>query len=158
MDKDLDNDSSECMYASICYVLMVFVYRMKAEGEWVMTELDADAQVWETYVQETSQVDRELVDGWNKSMDVILSEFHYSRCFQAALFLAISTVFVIKSYKNLKQDSADLSAQTLLTISWMLAVIANGSQSPGAQSSCRRHGLYLQGLATSKEIRADPWD
>ncbi|CAE6478443.1 unnamed protein product, partial [Rhizoctonia solani] len=70
-------------------------------------ELDADAQVWKTYVRETDQVDGELVDGWNKSMDVIL--------IFAALFSAISTAFVIESYKNLKQDSADLSAQTLLT-------------------------------------------
>ncbi|CAE6516360.1 unnamed protein product [Rhizoctonia solani] len=36
-------------------------------------ELGPDAQVWKTYVREADQVDEELVDGWNKSMDVILS-------------------------------------------------------------------------------------
>ncbi|CAE6446814.1 unnamed protein product [Rhizoctonia solani] len=65
-------------------------------------ELSMDAQVWKTYVKEADQVDGELVDGWNK--------------------------FVIESYKNLKQDPTDLSAQTLLVISRSLAIIANGSQ------------------------------
>ncbi|CUA70954.1 Mediator of RNA polymerase II transcription subunit 12 [Rhizoctonia solani] len=86
-------------------------------------ELDPDAQVWKTYVREADQVDEEMVDGWNKyvSMDVIL--------IFAALFSAISTAFVIESYKNLKQDPADASSQTLLTISQTLLLIANGSQS-----------------------------
>ncbi|CAE7163284.1 unnamed protein product [Rhizoctonia solani] len=37
------------------------------------TELGPDAQVWKTYVREADQIDEELVDGWNKSMDVIIS-------------------------------------------------------------------------------------
>ncbi|CAE6467543.1 unnamed protein product [Rhizoctonia solani] len=35
-------------------------------------ELGSDAQVWKTYVRETDHADEERVDGWNKSMDVIL--------------------------------------------------------------------------------------
>ncbi|KAH7325474.1 hypothetical protein B0J17DRAFT_722934 [Rhizoctonia solani] len=46
----------------------------------------------------------------------------------AALFSAISTAFVIESYKSLKQDPADASSQTLLTMSQTLMFIANGSQ------------------------------
>ncbi|CAE6421870.1 unnamed protein product, partial [Rhizoctonia solani] len=87
-------------------------------------ELDPDAQVWKTYVREADLVDDELVDGWNKSMDVIL--------IFAALFSAISTAFVIESYKSLKPDSADSSSQTLLTISQTLMFIANGSQPSSA--------------------------
>ncbi|CAE6478818.1 unnamed protein product [Rhizoctonia solani] len=83
-------------------------------------ELGPDAQVWKTYVREADHVDEELVDGWNKSMDVIL--------IFAALFSAISTAFVIESYKNLKPDPAEISSQTLLTISQTLLLIANGSQ------------------------------
>ncbi|CAE6384649.1 unnamed protein product [Rhizoctonia solani] len=90
-------------------------------------ELGPDAQVWKTYVREADQVDEEKVDGWNKSMDVIL--------IFAALFSAISTAFVIESYKNLKPDPADVSSRTLLTISQTLAAIANGSQPAGSQSS-----------------------
>ncbi|CUA77358.1 hypothetical protein RSOLAG22IIIB_06673 [Rhizoctonia solani] len=83
-------------------------------------ELSPDAQVWKTYVKEADQVDGELVDGWNKSTDVIL--------IFAALFSAISTAFVIESYKDLKQDPADVSAQTLLIISRNIAAMANESQ------------------------------
>ncbi|CAE6426717.1 unnamed protein product [Rhizoctonia solani] len=83
-------------------------------------ELDNDAQVWRTYVKEADRVDEELVDGWNKSMDVNL--------IFAALFSAISTAFVIESYKNLKQDPADVSSQTLLVISQTLSLLANRSQ------------------------------
>ncbi|CAE6436861.1 unnamed protein product, partial [Rhizoctonia solani] len=83
-------------------------------------ELGPDAQVWKTYVKEADRIDEELVDGWNKSMDVNL--------IFAALFSAISTAFVIESYKNLKPDPADVSAQTLLVISQTLSTIANGSQ------------------------------
>ncbi|CAE7072397.1 unnamed protein product [Rhizoctonia solani] len=84
-------------------------------------ELDIDAQVWKAYVREADQIDKERVDGWNESMDVIL--------IFAALFSAISTAFVIESYKSLKQDPTDLSSQTLLTISQTLKLIANASQS-----------------------------
>ncbi|EUC58763.1 transmembrane protein, putative, partial [Rhizoctonia solani AG-3 Rhs1AP] len=49
-------------------------------------ELGPDAQVWKTYVREADQVDEEIVDGWNKSMDVIL--------IFAALFSAIPTAYV----------------------------------------------------------------
>ena len=42
---------------------------------------------------------------------------------------------MIESYKSLKQDPADVSAQTLLTISQTLAAIANGSQPSGSQAS-----------------------
>ncbi|KEP45511.1 putative transmembrane protein, partial [Rhizoctonia solani 123E] len=49
-------------------------------------------------------------------------------CPQAALFSAISTAFVIESYKSLKPDPADTSSQTLLTISQTLMLIVNGSQ------------------------------
>ncbi|KAH7332939.1 hypothetical protein B0J17DRAFT_721742 [Rhizoctonia solani] len=89
-------------------------------------ELSQDAQVWKIYVKETDHVDGERVDGWNNSMDVILSECVVF----AALFSAVSTAFVIESYKSLKQDPADLSAQTLRTMSQTLAAIANGSQVP----------------------------
>ncbi|KAG8709839.1 hypothetical protein FRC11_005170 [Ceratobasidium sp. 423] len=65
-------------------------------------ELGPDAQVWKTYVKEADRVDEELVDGWNN--------------------------FVIESYKNLKPDPADVSAQTLLVMSQTLWSLANGSQ------------------------------
>ncbi|CUA76469.1 RNA-directed RNA polymerase L [Rhizoctonia solani] len=105
----------------ICYIV-----EAPQEFDQPGKELDPDAQVWKTYVREADQVDEEMVDGWNKyvSMDVIL--------IFAALFSAISTAFVIESYKSLKQDPADTSSQTLLIISQTLMLIANGSQPSGA--------------------------
>ncbi|CAE6398558.1 unnamed protein product [Rhizoctonia solani] len=48
--------------------------------------------------------------------------------------------FVIESYKSLKQDPADVSAQTLLVISQNIAIIANGSQPSGASPSLESQG------------------
>ncbi|CUA74187.1 hypothetical protein RSOLAG22IIIB_11023 [Rhizoctonia solani] len=79
-------------------------------------ELGKEARVWKVYVQETDKWDRELVDGWNKSLDVILVF--------AALF---SAVFLIESSAMLQQDPNEVSATALLAISQTLLVIANGS-------------------------------
>ncbi|KEP45973.1 putative transmembrane protein [Rhizoctonia solani 123E] len=105
-------------------------------------ELGPDAQVWKTYVREADQVDEEIVDGWNKSMDVIL--------IFAALFSAIPTAFVIESYKSLKPDPADASSQTLLTISQTLMLIANGSQPSSTPSASNAEAPVFQ--ASAKDI------
>ncbi|KAG8759785.1 hypothetical protein FRC11_001420, partial [Ceratobasidium sp. 423] len=94
-----------------CYLVDDTAQELDKEGE----ELSPNAQVWKTYVKEAGQVDEELVDGWNKSMD-------------AGLFSAISATFAIETYKNLKPDPADISAQTLLSISQALWSFTNGSQ------------------------------
>ncbi|KAG8718182.1 hypothetical protein FRC08_005780 [Ceratobasidium sp. 394] len=85
-------------------------------------ELGKDARVWKTYVQEASRWDSDLVDGWNRSLDLIL--------IFAALFSAISTAFVIESSKSLQPDPAETSAQTLFVISQTLLAIANNQ--PGS--------------------------
>ncbi|KAB5589446.1 hypothetical protein CTheo_7114 [Ceratobasidium theobromae] len=103
-------------------------------------ELDRDAQVWKTYVQESDRVDAERVDGWNKTLDVILIFVSEKRGKQryflkkihgtgGLIFGYFDSVgcFVIESYKNLKQDSADVSASTLLMISQTLLIMANAS-------------------------------
>ncbi|CAE7143511.1 unnamed protein product [Rhizoctonia solani] len=85
-------------------------------------ELDADARVWKTYVKESDEFDLDLVEGWNRSLDVIL--------IFAALFSAISTTFVLESSKQLQEDPADATAQTLETISQTLLLIANANGNP----------------------------
>ncbi|KAF8593992.1 hypothetical protein BDV93DRAFT_482115, partial [Ceratobasidium sp. AG-I] len=62
-----------------------------------------------------------MIDGWNKSLDVILVF--------AALFSAISTAFVIESSKNLQPDPSEASAQTLLLISQTLLVMSGNNLS-----------------------------
>ncbi|CAE6531575.1 unnamed protein product [Rhizoctonia solani] len=80
------------------------------------SELDRDARVWSAYVKEAEQWDDEMVDGWNRSLDVMLVF--------AALFSAVSTTFVVESSKNLEPDPASIAATTLQEISQILRVMA----------------------------------
>ncbi|CAE6511910.1 unnamed protein product [Rhizoctonia solani] len=86
------------------------------------TELGKEARVWKVYVKETDKWDAELVDGWNKSLDVTL--------IFAALFSAISTAFIIESTGALQDDPTDVTAQTLLQMYQALYAIANNSAPP----------------------------
>ncbi|CAE6503904.1 unnamed protein product [Rhizoctonia solani] len=92
-----------------------------AEVDEYGAELGKEARVWRVYVKETDRWDEELVDGWNKSLDVILVF--------AALFSAVSTAFIIESSKKLQQDPSDVTAETLISISQTLLIIANNTQS-----------------------------
>ncbi|CAE6417384.1 unnamed protein product [Rhizoctonia solani] len=85
-------------------------------------ELGKEAKVWKVYVNETDRWDAELVDGWNKSLDVILVF--------AALFSAISTTFLIESSSRLRADPTDTSTETLLIISRTLLAISNNTRAP----------------------------
>ncbi|KAH7319547.1 hypothetical protein B0J17DRAFT_773142 [Rhizoctonia solani] len=69
-------------------------------------ELGREARVWKVYAGEADRWDREVVEGWGKSMDVLLG--------MAALFSAISASFLIESSSMLKQDPNDVSAERLL--------------------------------------------
>ncbi|KAB5590717.1 Ribonuclease [Ceratobasidium theobromae] len=90
-------------------------------------ELGKDARVWKTYVKEADAIDKELVGGWNESLDVIL--------IFAALFSAICTAFVIESSKRLEEDPAETSAQNLAFISQTLQTIASGGQLSNSSAS-----------------------
>ncbi|CAE6477402.1 unnamed protein product [Rhizoctonia solani] len=83
-------------------------------------ELSKDARVWKVYVDEADRYDNELVDGWSKSLDLILVF--------AALFSAVSTAFIIESSKKLQPDPAEVSAETLSAISQTLLAIASNAQ------------------------------
>ncbi|CAE6452496.1 unnamed protein product [Rhizoctonia solani] len=82
--------------------------------------LGKEAKFWKTYVKETDRWDGELMDGWNKSLDVLLVF--------AALFSAIVTAFIVESSNLLREDPADVSAQTLLVISQTLLAMSNNTQ------------------------------
>ncbi|QRV94433.1 hypothetical protein RhiJN_22451 [Ceratobasidium sp. AG-Ba] len=86
-------------------------------------EMSKGSRIWRTYVKETDRWDKEMVDGRNNSLDVLLIFV------RAALFSAISTAFIIESLGDLKPDPAESSARTLLAISQKLDAISNG-QSP----------------------------
>ncbi|KEP47895.1 putative transmembrane protein [Rhizoctonia solani 123E] len=71
-------------------------------------ELAHDAAIWNIYLDEAQDQDRELVDGRQRSLDTLL--------LFAALFSAILTAFLIESKDMLQQDPADVSAALLLII------------------------------------------
>ncbi|QRV96321.1 activating signal cointegrator 1 complex subunit 3 [Ceratobasidium sp. AG-Ba] len=93
---------------------------MEDPGDEPGAEMAKGAQVWSTYVKETDRWDKEMVDGRNNSLDVLL--------IFAALFSAVSTAFIAQSLGDLKPDPADLSAKTLLAISLKLDIIASGQR------------------------------
>ncbi|KAG9124501.1 hypothetical protein FRC07_011399 [Ceratobasidium sp. 392] len=66
------------------------------------------AHVWTTYVKETKEFDNDMVDGWNRSLDVTLVF--------AALFSAILTAFVNESAKLLKPDPSEQTVVVLKAI------------------------------------------
>ncbi|CAE6386401.1 unnamed protein product [Rhizoctonia solani] len=92
-------------------------------------ELGKEARVWRIYVRESDRSDAELVDRWNKSLDVILGGIvlgHFN-CVGKALFL-------IESSRRLQEDPANVTAQTLRIISQTLSSMVNGTQ----PDHCRR--------------------
>ncbi|CCO32091.1 hypothetical protein BN14_06144 [Rhizoctonia solani AG-1 IB] len=75
-----------------------------------------EARIWKIYVKEADKWDTELIDGWNRSLDMILVF--------AALFSAISSAFIIESSNMLTQDTNTATVNALLAISQNLATIA----------------------------------
>ncbi|CAE6492444.1 unnamed protein product [Rhizoctonia solani] len=84
-------------------------------------ELGREARVWKVYVGETEKWDKEMIEGWEKSMDVLLVF--------AALFSAVTAAFLIESSGMLKQDPNDISAAALLIISQAAIAIATNNAS-----------------------------
>ncbi|KAG8908047.1 hypothetical protein FRB99_000865 [Tulasnella sp. 403] len=66
---------------------------------------DAEKTFWVTYNKEADAFDRERLDAWNKSLDVLL--------IFAGLFSAINTAFILEAYKGLQTDQAELTNKLL---------------------------------------------
>ncbi|KAG8736994.1 hypothetical protein FRC12_017334, partial [Ceratobasidium sp. 428] len=107
--------------------------------------LGRDDPVWPHYVKEAEKWDLELIDGWNKGMDVLLRGFsNYMNGFMttnshlpivfAALFSAVVTGFLIDSYKGLQQDSAEVTTMEIAQIANLLQAIALG-EAPSLRNS-----------------------
>ncbi|KAG8932379.1 hypothetical protein FRC03_012211 [Tulasnella sp. 419] len=73
----------------------------KSEGEAssFLPVIDEHRLFWSIYDDVTGAFDAELLDGWNKSLDILL--------IFAGLFSAINTAFIIESYKGLQPDPAE---------------------------------------------------
>ncbi|KAG8922325.1 hypothetical protein FRC02_011923, partial [Tulasnella sp. 418] len=62
---------------------------------------DDETQFWTTYTKESGEFDKELLEKWNKSLDVLL--------IFAGLFSAVNTAFIIESYKSLQPDPSEIT-------------------------------------------------
>ncbi|CEL62829.1 hypothetical protein RSOLAG1IB_12579 [Rhizoctonia solani AG-1 IB] len=75
-------DNSLAREAEIVRILLLLQDQEKKD-ESPKSSIAPGAEVWNRYVLETDRSDKELVDGWNNSLDMLL--------IFAALFSAIST-------------------------------------------------------------------
>ncbi|EUC61819.1 hypothetical protein RSOL_407680 [Rhizoctonia solani AG-3 Rhs1AP] len=91
-------------------------------------ELGKEAKIWKVYVDETDKWDAELVDGWNKSLDVILVKV--DKISMRYLKSLCSSSFLIESSSRLRTDPTDTSTEVLLIISRTLLAISNNTQPP----------------------------
>lgn len=115
--------------------------------------------MWKVYRDEATAHDATMLDGWNKSLDILLIFVRLvvlnmlmltvrSRP-QAALFSAVATAFLIESYKLLQPDSADYMSATLYAI---LVAINNSSTTgmvpapPSAVSNPTAVSRWINGL------------
>ncbi|CAE6439429.1 unnamed protein product, partial [Rhizoctonia solani] len=86
--------------------------------------LGRDDPMWQCYVKESTKQDGDMVEAWNKNMDVLLVF--------AALFSAVVTAFLIESYKNLKPDTAYITAASVSRMAELVESMASGKPPPNA--------------------------
>ncbi|KZV80417.1 hypothetical protein EXIGLDRAFT_568819, partial [Exidia glandulosa HHB12029] len=72
---------------------------------------------WKVYRDEATQHDDAMLDGWHKTLDILL--------IFAGLFSAVVTAFVIESYRFLTVDFTEYTARALYTLA--MASARNGS-------------------------------
>ncbi|KAJ7702786.1 hypothetical protein B0H17DRAFT_1167091 [Mycena rosella] len=80
-------------------------------------EAGKNARVWKVYRDKVNKRDADLLDGWNKTLDILL--------LFAGLFSAVSTAFVIESYQNLQPDFTEYTANATLFTALMAAGSVN---------------------------------
>ncbi|QRV89309.1 activating signal cointegrator 1 complex subunit 3 [Ceratobasidium sp. AG-Ba] len=97
-------------------------------------EMTKSARVWKTYVQEADQLDKEMVEGRNSSLDVLLIFVSTTLSSVVITFLNETipgrTVlgYLYRSLGDLKPDTGESSARSLLAISQKLDAIVTDRQ------------------------------
>ncbi|KZW00725.1 hypothetical protein EXIGLDRAFT_830606 [Exidia glandulosa HHB12029] len=104
-------------------------------------EMEDGARVWKVYREEATAHDTTMLDGWNKTLDILL--------IFAGLFSAVATAFVIESYQLLDTPNHDAYVATAL---YMLVDASNVSVGitlpppPVLQSSAPELARWTNGL------------
>ncbi|KAH7102107.1 hypothetical protein BKA62DRAFT_701474 [Auriculariales sp. MPI-PUGE-AT-0066] len=71
-------------------------------------EAGADARVWRVYRDRASDVDEDIIGGWNKTLDVLL--------IFAGLFSAVATALLVEAQKQLEPDQAKYLTAAFLAV------------------------------------------
>ncbi|KZV87623.1 hypothetical protein EXIGLDRAFT_620449, partial [Exidia glandulosa HHB12029] len=67
--------------------------------------MQRDARIWKIYSDLAPKQDEDMLRAWNQSLDTLL--------IFAGLFSAVSTAFIIESYKTMQPDFAELTFQAI---------------------------------------------
>ncbi|KAK0457159.1 uncharacterized protein EV420DRAFT_1271889, partial [Desarmillaria tabescens] len=96
-----------------------FDYEQKLPEDKQYEELGPAARVWRTFLEECAAFDRELVEGWKDSLDVLLVF--------AGLFSAVVTTFVVQTSQSLQLDYTLVTASLLYELVNVQRAAANGT-------------------------------
>ncbi|KAK0437993.1 hypothetical protein EV421DRAFT_2085476, partial [Armillaria borealis] len=96
-----------------------FDYEQKFPEDKRHEELGPMARVWRTYLEECTQFDLEMVEGWRDGLDVLLVF--------AGLFSAVVTTFVAQTSQSLQVDYGQVTATLLIELIDVQRSAANGS-------------------------------
>ncbi|KAG8969027.1 hypothetical protein FRC03_004701, partial [Tulasnella sp. 419] len=77
----------------------------RQQAEPPLSTIDDHDLFWATYDKAAGAFDQELLDGWNKSLDILL--------IFAGLFSAVNTAFIVESYKGLQPDPTETANMLL---------------------------------------------
>ncbi|KAK0214866.1 hypothetical protein IW262DRAFT_1278414, partial [Armillaria fumosa] len=96
-----------------------FDYEQKFPEDKRHDELGPMARVWRTYLEESTQFDLEMVEGWRDGLDVLLVF--------AGLFSAVVTTFVAQTSQSLQVDYGQVTATLLIELIDVQRSASNGS-------------------------------
>jgi hypothetical protein len=111
-----------------------------------MEEMGDNARVWRVYLDETDQIDAELVNSWKSTLDTLLifvSGYKYvlfildNRCClsQAGLFSAAVATFVTQTTQLLKVDNSDVTSSLLTELVGLQRAISKGGNTSAVSES-----------------------
>ncbi|KAJ7586312.1 hypothetical protein C8J56DRAFT_761525, partial [Mycena floridula] len=81
-------------------------------------EMSSDARVWLVYLDESEEYDREMIEGWRDTIDVLLVF--------AGLFSAVVTTFVVQTSQSLQPNYAEITASLMTELVSLQRSIATG--------------------------------
>ena len=103
-------------------------------------QIEKDDPLWKTYIDETNLFDKDMIDEWNKIIDVILvfvsdhiqrsDIIHLLSSPQVALFISVLTAFVIDFSSQFQRNPSDITNDLLVAIYQQLAAQSNNTSAP----------------------------